>query len=69
MTNCPLSGRGQGHETSIFWGPGHFGADETTYFKFGMQIDGNEYYHICMVKLCSIEAYYGSCDLLKFEGK
>ena len=34
-------------QNSKFWGPDHiFGAAEARHFKFGIQTDRNEYYHI-----------------------
>jgi len=50
MPDYSPSGRGQGHVTHTYiLGPDHiFGADEARHFKFGLQIEREEYWHyIC----------------------
>ena len=48
MTNCPPSGCGQSNVTHFYiWGSGHiFEADKAKGFKFGKELDGNDYYHM-----------------------
>jgi len=57
MTDCPPSGRGQGHVTHFYiWGPRPY---------IGLQIENKEYCHYTL-KFCSMGVHSVSRDLLKF---